>query len=268
MILSDLHVHSTYCDGKSTIQETMEKAVSMGMKSLGFSGHGYTEFDTSYCMSLEGTKNYIEDIKSLKGKYDLEIYLGLEKDIYGTNSHEGFDYMIGSCHYVKKDGVYYAVDHTEEIFVKTVNEVFEGDYLRYCSNYYKGLAERLPHSQADILGHFDLVCKFNSGNKYFDEDDKAYRNMALEALSVAKDVCPLVEMNTGAISRGYRNTPYPGKFILDYILEHNMQIILNSDCHHKDNLCFKYDLCIEILKNAGFKNIVALIGGKFQEVGI
>lgn len=268
MILSDLHVHTTYCDGKSSIEEIARKADELGMTSLGFSGHGYTAFDDSYCMSPQKTQSYINEINSIKDKYHTNIYLGLEKDLYGENSHENFDYLIGSAHYVKKDGVYYPVDHSEELFAKCLKEVFGGDALSYCKNYYAGIAERLPLSGADILGHIDLVGKFNSGKKYFDEEDKSYQSAALEAVAVAKDVCPIVEMNTGAISRGYRHSPYPRKFILDYIRTHNMQIILNSDSHHKDNLCFKFDLCIEILKNAGFKNVVALIDGKFQEVGI
>lgn len=268
MILCDLHVHTTYCDGKSTVKETADWAQKLGMKSLGFSGHGFIEFDQSYCMSPEGTQKYMDDVNAIKGKYETDIYLGLEKDLYGENSREGFDYIIGSAHYVKKDGLYRAVDISEEDFLKDVRELFGGDFYAYCRNYYEGIAERLPGCKADIVGHIDLVTKFNSGGKRFDETDKRYRSAVFEALEAVKDACPLLEMNTGAISRGYRKTPYPRPFILQYILDNGMNVILNSDCHYHENLCFKYTECIDILKSVGFRNVVAMIDGKLQEVAI
>ena len=45
MILSDIHVHTTYCDGKSTVEEIVKKAISMNMTSIGFSSHEHVTFD-------------------------------------------------------------------------------------------------------------------------------------------------------------------------------------------------------------------------------
>ena len=81
MILCDTHIHTTYCDGKSTVDEIIAKAGEMGITSLGFSGHGYTDFDASYCMSKEDTEKYIEDILRAKKSAPFEVYLGIEKDI-------------------------------------------------------------------------------------------------------------------------------------------------------------------------------------------
>ena len=53
MIKIDLHIHSTYCDGKSTLRESVDSAIEKGFATIGFSGHSYTFFDESYCMSLE-----------------------------------------------------------------------------------------------------------------------------------------------------------------------------------------------------------------------
>ena len=79
-MLSNLHTHTTYCDGKSTAEETVRFAIDAGFKSLGFSGHGYTPSDLRYCM--KDVDGYIAEITALKEKYrdKIEIYLGTEED--------------------------------------------------------------------------------------------------------------------------------------------------------------------------------------------
>ena len=101
MKYGDFHVHSTYCDGKSTLRETVEAAIAMGLPALGFSGHGKTPHDLSYCIT--DTKGYIAEIKRLKEKYknDIQIYLGVEEDISNLQNRKDFDYIIGSNHYFK-----------------------------------------------------------------------------------------------------------------------------------------------------------------------
>ena len=59
MIFSDIHVHTTYCDGKNSAEETVLAALEKNFVSIGFSGHSYTSFDSGWCMSEEGTEKYI-----------------------------------------------------------------------------------------------------------------------------------------------------------------------------------------------------------------
>ena len=42
MILTDLHVHTNYCDGKNTPEEMVLAAIEKGMECIGFSVHSYT----------------------------------------------------------------------------------------------------------------------------------------------------------------------------------------------------------------------------------
>ena len=39
MIFSDIHVHTTYCDGKNSAEETVLAALEKNFVSIGFSGH-------------------------------------------------------------------------------------------------------------------------------------------------------------------------------------------------------------------------------------
>ena len=76
MFNNNFHTHTKYCDGKNTPEEMVLSAIELGFDSLGFSGHAYTEFDLSYCMTPGETEKYISDIYALKKKYAgrIDIY--------------------------------------------------------------------------------------------------------------------------------------------------------------------------------------------------
>ena len=49
------------------------------------------------------------------------------------------------------------------------------------------------------------------------------------------------EVNTGAISRGYRTHPYPSRAMLRYIAQKGGSVILSGDSHSKDALCCAFE---------------------------
>ena len=65
-------------------------------------------------------------------------------------------------------GGYITVDYTPEGVAAGVKEYFGGDWLRYIRAYYELAAEIPQRTGADIVGHFDLVTKFNEGGRFFD----------------------------------------------------------------------------------------------------
>ena len=266
MIKSNLHTHSIYCDGKNTPEEIVNSAISLGLLSVGFSGHAYTPFDSSFCMSQENTKKYTEEILNLKEKYKdkIEIYLGLEADLLSEFDKKNFDYIIGSCHYVTVGSEHLSVDDTEEIMKENVKNYFSGDYLKYAENYFEQIL-KLNTISPDIIGHFDLLTKFNEGNKYFNENDKKYLDLAFSALDTLIPKCDLFEVNTGAICRGYKKSPYPAVPILKRLKEKGAKIIITSDCHDARDLTFYFKETQTLLKETGFLSTVILSGNKFIE---
>ena len=81
---SNLHTHTTFCDGKNTPEEMVEAAISFGLCSLGFSGHASLPFDDceSWCMMGDRLRGYRETVLALKQTYAdrLEIALGIERN--------------------------------------------------------------------------------------------------------------------------------------------------------------------------------------------
>lgn len=243
MILKDLHIHTTFSDGKNTPEEIIEYAINKGIETIGFSDHSYTFFDESYCASKENIEKYIIEVLRLKEKYKnkIEILLGIEQDYFSKEPTDRFEYVIGSVHYIKVAQEYIAVDYNMENFAKSVEKYFGGDYYKFVAEYFNTVANVVEKTNADIIGHFDLVAKYNENNAYFDESDPRYVASYKECVDKLIKCGKPFEINTGPISRGYRSVPYPNTAIYNYIKSKGGKFILSSDSHRADTLCNYFD---------------------------
>lgn len=261
-MLGNFHTHSVFCDGDNTLEEIVLSAIDKGFASLGFSSHGYTDYDLRYCMKK--TDSYIAEIKALKEKYkgEIEIYLGVEEDAFTRLSREDFDYIIGSCHYFDIDGKYYPIDSSPEYF-KECLKAFGGDTLSLAESYYSKFCDYILKRRPDIIGHFDLITKFDEMEKSLFLEDKRYNEIAERYLKEALKADCIFEVNTGAISRGYRTTPYPSVNLLRIIKNEGGRVILSSDSHNKNTLDFGFDDAKKLLKDIGFEFVHTLKKGEF-----
>ncbi len=266
MIKANFHTHTNYCDGKNTPEEMVLAAIRLGMTALGFSGHSYSEYET-YGMKPDTCAAYRAEVLRLKEKFagHITILLGIEQDATSDPPDHPYDYVIGSIHGFFKDGHYLCVDKSEESMVRAVESHYRGDYYAYAEDYYLTLANTVLKHDPTFIGHFDLLTKFNEGGKYFDEFHPRYRNAALDALQTLAKAGKPFEINTGAISRGYRATPYPAPFLLRALREMGGKIVLSSDAHTCDGLLCGYEKATELAKTCGFTTAVVLTPDGFRE---
>jgi len=242
MIREDFHVHTSLCDGRDTPAAMAEAAWREGLTALGFSGHAHTPFDESWCMSVENTARYRAEVARLREEYRgrLSIRCGIEQDLY-ADPPAGYDYVIGSVHYLKKDGVCLPVDESAALLRQAAAEHFGGDLLALCEAYFEAVGTVAEQTGCDIIGHFDLVTKFNETGALFDERDPRYVaawQRAAERLLAAK--VPF-EINTGAMSRGYRSQPYPAEPILLWLRDRGASFVLSGDTHSAGTLCYDFE---------------------------
>lgn len=249
----NLHTHTNLCDGADSPEEIVMEAIRQGMHTVGFSGHSFTPFDAGYCMSPEKNDVYRAEISRLKTVYGDRIHVlcGLEQDMDSPDPAEGFDYVIGSVHYVFRDGVYHPVDHSEAAMRQSVQQAFGGDIYRYTKSYYESLAQVVKKTKCQIVGHFDLVEKFNQDERMFSVDDYRYRRPLIDALDELLRQDVIFEINTGAMSRGYRTTPYPSPYVLRRIAEKRGRVMINSDAHKKENLMFAFGDAVRYARSCG-----------------
>ena len=262
-MLFNFHTHTSFCDGKNTAEEMVETAIREGFCSLGFSGHGYTAFDQRYCIT--DVSGYRAEIIRLKEKYkkDIQIYLGVEEDILGRAERADFDYVIGSSHYYRIGEKLFDVDGS---MADTLNALKEcgGDPLNLAEIYYSNFTDYILWAKPDIVGHFDLLTKFDEKDTPLFLNNKEYEKIAEKYLTFALKSDCIFELNTGAISRGYRTTPYPAENLLHIMKKNNAKITISSDAHKKENLSFGLSEAKEYLSYMGFKKVYALCDGKFS----
>ena len=232
----------------------------MGGESIGFSEHSFVPFDLEYSMMLEDTPTYIDEISALKKKYEgtIDIFLGLEVDYFTDIVPEGLEYKIGAVHHVEKNGRYITVDGWAEHLINMTNEHFAGDFYALAESYYATAADVITKTNADIVGHFDLIVKNNSDGSMLDETHPRYVKAALQAMEQILESCELFEINTGAMFRRGKATPYPSVFLLKELHKRGGEVILSSDSHCAESLYFKYDEMVELIKSCGFKYIKRL----------
>ncbi len=292
MRYSNLHTHTTFSDGKHSLEENVLSAIEKNMLSLGFSDHSYTGCDTSYCTDQASYSEYLETIRQLKQTYSeqIDLYAGLELDYYSVMNHipvfskslgagktdhtyvdrtalgfstdeiKKYDYLIASVHYIIKDGICYPIDHSPEQQMDCIQNAFNGDIFAMAQFYYDILCEHAERIKPTYVAHFDVITKFS----LMPEDDERYREIARKALRRILNTCPYMEVNTGAIARGWRKTPYPADYLLQILLEEGGKPVLGSDSHDKNNLIFHFDETAALLKQTGFKHIYVFNGSGFD----
>ncbi len=238
MSYSNYHTHTTFCDGADSPEELVLEAIRLGCPEIGFSGHSFLPEDTG-SMRPEGTHSYCAEVRRLKEAYAgrICVLLGIELDYYSERpDDERFDYVIGAVHYVRKDGLMCAVDESRDGFIHTVESLYNGDYYAFAEDYYRTVADVYNRTHCDIIAHFDLVTKYNEGNALFDVTHPRYIAAADSALDKLLESPAVLEVNTGAIARGYRRLPYPDSRILQRWLDAGRPVILSADCHDKKQL--------------------------------
>ena len=263
------HTHTTFCDGKDTAEAMVQEALRLGFVTLGFSGHGYAPHDP-YSMPPETEAAFRQEILQLQQACagQLEILLGQEHDALSPYADYPYDYLIESVHYVKAPDAFCPVDWSVQDLNAAVQAHFGGDIYAYCRAYFETCAKAYEHSPAQIAGHLDLVSKFNEDGALFDAADPRYLRPAMDAAACAVEHGLVLEVNTGAIARGYRTTPYPSEALLRHIRQLGGQVMINSDCHDLRQLTCHYKPSAELLRACGFAHAAVLTKTGFQEIGL
>ena len=264
---SSVHCHSTLCDGKNTLQEMASAACAQGLTTLGFTGHSHTPIDREYCMSPRRTALYKATIAKLKAEYKgkVDILCGIEWDQFSEDKRVGYDYWIGSVHYLhgSVSGKYYEIDFRKQDLQTCIDTDFGGDGLAAVEAYYASVAQ-VAALRPDILGHLDLIKKLNRDGAFFDESSPRYHAAAMGALEAARDAGCLLEVNTGAVFRGYRDDFYPSDWLLQEWRRMDGKVIITADAHSVDCLTFGYEEAARQIKAAGFASVQVLTGAGFE----
>lgn len=270
----NLHTHTLLCDGKNTPEEMVLSAIEKNFDVLGFSVHSASCFDGSGCIPDSEISAYKAEIARLKEKYKNQVLIlcGIELDYYATQQAEGFDYIIGSVHAFHKEG--YDMSPSSFVFVdyglkqlhESLDKFYGGDAMALAEDYFERVSHVAEKTACDIIGHFDLLTKFNEQEKIFDENHPRYVAAVDKALERLLKSGAFFEINTGAMAKELRTAPYPSASILEKINQGGGKIIISSDSHWTDTIDFAFDDAKKLAKSCNFSSVMTVDEqGKFIE---
>ena len=262
---SNAHTHTAFSDGRDTPRQQVERALALGFRSLGFSDHAVQEVDAFTGMPKEREADYQSAVRALAEEYAgrVRVYLGVELDSeFGLAEKKSYDYILLSCHYVRKGNVRALVDcrpRRDRVFAVR-DEAYGGNGEAMAADYFLHLGARALEERPAILGHFDIVKYFNGDGSLYDADSPVVRRAWREALAMARESGALLEVNTGGMARGYVNEPYPSWDILRAWRDLGGGVILGSDCHDARLMDFAFDDVLARLRAEGFASVWELGG--------
>ena len=235
-------MHTTFCDGKSTAEEMVQSAIEKGLTRVGLSIHSEQFHPVICARDPEVMAAHRAEVARLKNVYRdrIEVLCCAECDYYFPVDKKDYDYILGSAHNLQTPDGLLAIDWSADRLMDLTAKYYNNDIFQTAEAYFATVA-RLAEMQPDIIAHFDLISKFNEGNRLFDSNDPRYLAAAFAAVDALLPLGVPFEINTGAISRGYRTRPYPADPILQYILAHGGKVILSSDSHAAQNVAYDFD---------------------------
>lgn len=272
MFRQNLHAHSTYDDGKATLRGMIEASMAAGLFSVGISVHSPLPYESGWGVYPDRLDEYITEMHALTREYTgrIDVFTGIEWDILTKTDLPRFEYVIGSVHHMPFGDPGPCVDHKAETTREIIETVYGGDADAMAEAYYAQYDAVANEPAVDIVGHIDLLTKFDEQMGFFTRQTGRYMNAALSAMEKLVGAGKIFEINTGAISRGYRTTPYPDRKLLGALREMGGRITISADAHHPSGAACAFDRAEALARDCGYTSAMVLRrmedGARFVEM--
>jgi len=244
----DYHSHSVYSDGKSTYKENLNQAVKKGLKEFGFSDHLCIHYP-DWGIRKKDIGNIIHEITEIKNsnQFPINIKFGLEVDYIEDREEETkqmidlfpLDYVIGSIHYV---GEWNFDTKSSDYKSKNIDKFY--------AEYFRLLKKAAKSGLFDIMGHIDVVKKFNYLPSY------NLKEIYKETASVFYESDIVIEVNSSGKDKPCKEF-YPSDDFLRICFEKNVPVTLGSDAHHALDIGRYFPEVIQKLKNMGYNKLAS-----------
>jgi histidinol-phosphatase (PHP family) len=266
------HLHTTYCDGKSSVAAYVAELRQRNLRSAGFSSHAPLPaiIDRPWAMRENNLPLYRDEIQQQQkiAKVELELYIGLEVDFFpqliGPKDFAAqVDYTIGSIHIagLLADSTPWEVDMSTSLFTRGVNELFDGSYPAAVTHYYSLMREMLINSTPHLLGHLDKIKIHNREKILFEEGSTWYRDQIIETLDLIAQKNVILEVNTRGLYQQKVTEPYPSYWIIREAFARKIPVTISSDAHHASELHLFFGDTARQLLQIGYREIMTLRNG-------
>jgi histidinol-phosphatase (PHP family) len=235
-----------FCEhAAGSLREVVESALAKGFLVYGVSEHapraearflypselakGYTleriqeEFD-AYGRAVRALADEYADRMTLLCGFEAEVVPARSyRDLMrGYRTRYGFDYMVGSVHYVDE----IQIDGAPADFARAVEA--RGGLEAFAVGYYDLVAEMIAALEPDVVGHLDLIRR--NAPAEADLATPAIRQSANRALEAARAAGAVLDLNTAGWRKGL-GSPYPAPWLVRRAHEVGVAFCFGDDSH-------------------------------------
>jgi histidinol-phosphatase (PHP family) len=251
---------------KGQLEPVVMRAIEAGFTHYGLSEHS-PRYRTEDLLAgeedltpldLETTfEAYVAHARSLREKVAgrLDLLVGFETErlppgdwirrMTALRARFKPDYIVGSVHDV--DGL--VIDYTPEATQQVAEAKGGMEELRL--RYFDAVKDLVSALRPEVVGHIDLIRKFDGQNPSF--SPQVYRRIE-EALEAVKSVGAVLEVNCATYRRGL-GPVYPLLPILERARSMGIGVTLGDDGHGAHDVGVGLDASMRAIASAGFKAV-------------
>jgi putative hydrolase len=225
---ADLHVHSTFSDGRNPIEENIAEAEALGLERLGCVDH--VRVDTDW------VPGYVAAVHALRGQTAVELRCGIEAKLLDTSGRldlpdgiDGVDAIYAADHQVPlPEGPTHPREVGERIGAGELSAAEVIDAILTAT------ARALDRPQRVVIAHFlSILPKIG-----LSEDDvpaAGLDRLAAEAARTGQEI---------EISERWR---CPSAATLRPFRRHGVSIVLSTDSHRRETIG-RYEHCLAVVR--------------------
>lgn len=251
---------------KGELASVVQAAFERGFTTYGLSEHAprfhrehlYPEESGLTPADLVDTfARYVRAASDLREQYAdrLELLVGFETEAlpvatWAEKMQElrraaPFDYVVGSVHSIGDIWIDFNVESSERAAAAC------GGWEPLRCAYFDRLAELVASLEPEVVGHVDLIRRFEEPRFAFSSLAMRHAERVLEA---ARAAGAALEVNAAPARRGF-GPVYPGPQILARAREMNVAVTLGDDSHGPDGVGIGLDACLRAISEAGYSDV-------------
>lgn len=257
----NLHTHTQFCDGRSSIDQMARAAVEQGFTTIGFTPHSPIPIPSPCNMKASDVPEYFREVNLARERYGdrCRILAGMEIDYLNPDwcaaspyfVNLDLDFAISSVHFIPdREGNYIDIDGPYDRFARNMDEHFHGDIRYVVETFFDQSTQMLERGGFTILGHFDKIA-MNAAQ--FDtelENHTWYQNIIGQYIDKIIDSGVTIEINTKAYDKIGRFFPHERYW--EGLINAGVPIVVNSDAHQADRLNASRMVAIDKLSALGY----------------
>ncbi|MDZ4697194.1 MAG: histidinol-phosphatase [Deltaproteobacteria bacterium] len=256
-----------YCrHARATLEQVVERAYAVGYTTFGLSEHAprfraedlFPDESDLIPADLELMFDaYLQRATTLRAEWSdrLELIVGFESEVIpgdtwlskmqAIRNDPRIEYVVGSVHTV--GGV--CIDLSAEKTAKVAENLGGTEALH--RQYFADVTAMIEALRPDVIGHLDLIRKFDGHAPNFSSESFRLIDRALEA---TRSVGAALDVNASPARKGV-GPVYPMREILERAYRMGVAVTLGDDSHGPDDVGVGLSASVAAIANAGYKTI-------------